>query len=237
MPTFHCSAILFDLDGVLIDSTATIARRWSMWAEGQGLDPAKVLEVVHGRRTVEVIGLVAPHLDVAAETIRIEQSVTDDADPAIPGALDLLQSLPVGNWCVVTSGTRNLAIARMKLAALPLPRVLVGADDVTKGKPDPEPYLKGAELLGFPASQCIVIEDALAGSASGTCGQDGRDRDGDDLYAGRIERGGRGGFRLGADSGDAIARQIARGSLAQPVFEFDAAVGFLVAVLHDHRGI
>jgi sugar-phosphatase len=171
MPTFHCSAILFDLDGVLIDSTTTIARRWSMWAERQGLDPRKVMEVVHGRRTVEVIALVASHLDAAAETIAIEQSVNDDADPAMPGALDLLQSLPAGSWCVVTSGTRNLAMARMRLAALPLPLVMVAADDVKKGKPDPEPYLKGAESLGFAASQCIVIEDALAGVRAAHAGK------------------------------------------------------------------
>jgi sugar-phosphatase len=163
MPTFHCSAILFDLDGVLIDSTASITRRWAKWAKQQGLDPAKVLEVIHGRRSAEVIQLVAPHLDVAAETIRIEQRVTDDADPAIRGAIELLQALPERAWCVVTSGTRNLAIARMKVAGLPLPKILVGADDVSKGKPDPEPYLKGAELLGFSAAECIVIEDALAG--------------------------------------------------------------------------
>lgn len=171
MPTFHCSAILFDLDGVLIDSTATITRRWGLWAESQRLDPRKVLEVVHGRRTMEVIALVAPHLDAAVETIRIEQSVTDDADPAIPGALDLLQSLPLSCWCVVTSGTRKLAMERMTRAGLPLPQILVGADDVNRGKPDPEPYLKGAELLGFPASQCIVIEDALAGVRAAHAGK------------------------------------------------------------------
>jgi mannitol-1-/sugar-/sorbitol-6-phosphatase len=171
MPTFHCSAILFDLDGVLIDSTASIARRWAKWAERQGLDPANVLEVIHGRRSVEVIQLVAPHLDVIAETIRIEQSVTDDADPAIPGAVELLRSLPEKAWCVVTSGTKSLAIARMKVAGLPLPKILVGADDVTKGKPDPEPYLKGAELLGFSAAECIVIEDALAGVRAAHAGK------------------------------------------------------------------
>lgn len=120
---------------------------------------------------MEVIGLVAPHLDVAAETIRIEQSVTDDADPAIPGALELLQSLPPGGWCVVTSGTRNLAVARMKVAGLPPPRVLVGADDVGKGKPDPEPYLRGAELLGFPPAQCLVVEDAVAGVRAAHAGK------------------------------------------------------------------
>jgi sugar-phosphatase len=171
MPTFHCSAILFDLDGVLIDSTATIARRWSNWAVKQGLDPAKVLEVIHGRRTTEVIQLVAPHLDIPAEVIAIEQSVTDDADAAIPGAVELLRSLPENAWCVVTSGTRRLAFERMKIAGLPLPKVLVGADDVTKGKPDPEPYLKGAELLGFPASQCIVMEDAVAGVRAAHAGK------------------------------------------------------------------
>lgn len=163
--------MLFDLDGVLVDSTASITRRWAKWAERQGLDPAKVLEVIHGRRSAEVIQLVAPHLDVVAETIRIEQSVTDDADPAIPGAVELLQSLPEKSWCVVTSGTRNLAFARMQVAGLPLPIVLVGADDVTKGKPDPEPYLKGSELLGFPAADCIVIEDALAGVRAAHAGK------------------------------------------------------------------
>lgn len=171
MPTFHCSAILFDLDGVLIDSTASITRRWAKWAEQQGLDPVEVLEVIHGRRSAEVIQSVAPHLDVVAETIRIEQSVTDDGDPAIPGAVKLLQSLPERSWCVVTSGIRNLAFARMKVAGLPLPMVLVGAEDVTKGKPDPEPYLKGAELLGFAAAECIVIEDALAGVRAAHAGK------------------------------------------------------------------
>ena len=171
MPTFHCSAILFDLDGVLIDSTASITRRWAKWAERQGLDPAKVLEVIHGRRSAEVIQLVAPHLDIVAETIRIEQSVTDDADPAIPGAVGLLRSLPEKAWCVVTSGTRNLAIARMRVAGLPLPKILVGADDVTKGKPDPEPYLKGAALLGLSAAECMVIEDALAGVRAAHAGK------------------------------------------------------------------
>jgi sugar-phosphatase len=171
MPTFHCSAILFDLDGVLIDSTASIARRWSSWALKQGLDPAKVLEVIHGRRTVEVIQIVAPHLDVPAEVTRIEQSITDDADVAIPGAVELLRSLPENTWCVVTSGTRRLAFERMKVAGLPLPKILVGADDVTKGKPDPEPYLKGAELLGFAASQCIVMEDAVAGVRAAHAGK------------------------------------------------------------------
>jgi sugar-phosphatase len=171
MPTFHCSAILFDLDGVLIDSTASITRRWAKWAERRGLDPTKVLEVIHGRRSAEVIQLVAPHLDVVAETIRIEQSITDDADPAIPGAVELLQSLPEKAWCVVTSGTRNLAIARMKVAGLPVPKILVGADDVSKGKPDPEPYLKGAKLLGFAAAECLVIEDALAGVRAAHAGK------------------------------------------------------------------
>jgi len=135
------------------------------------LDPANVLEVIHGRRSVEVIQLVAPHLDVIAETRRIEQSVTDDADPAIPGAVELLRSLPENAWCVVTSGTKSLAIARMKVAGLPMPKILVGADDVTKGKPDPEPYLKGAELLGFSAAECIVIEDALAGVRAAHAGK------------------------------------------------------------------
>ena len=165
MPIFPCSAILFDLDGVLVDSTTAIVRHWRAWAEAQGLEAAKVLAVVHGRRTVEVLQLMAPHLDAPAEAKVIEERVSRDEDgiSAAPGALELLESLPADRWCVVTSGTRALARARLELARLPLPRVLVGADDVKRGKPHPEPYWKGARLLGVEARQCLVVEDAPAG--------------------------------------------------------------------------
>jgi len=162
---FPSSAILFDLDGVLVDSTQAIVHVWTRWARGMGLDPEKVLGLMHGRRTVEVLQLVAPHLDPVSEAHRVEQNITDDKDGAVamPGAADLLAALRPDQWCVVTSGTRRLAAARLQKAGLPVPRVLVSADDVTKGKPDPEPYLKGAELLGVAPELCLVIEDAPLG--------------------------------------------------------------------------
>ncbi|HZR55567.1 MAG TPA: HAD-IA family hydrolase [Terriglobales bacterium] len=164
MTIFHSSAILFDLDGVLVDSTVSIIRHWSTWAERNRIDPQKVLAVIHGRRTVEVLRMMAPHLDAEVEAMRIEQGVTDDNGTAVvPGALQLLTSLPEDRWCVVTSGTRGLAMSRIRGANLPVPRILVGADDVTKGKPDPEPYLRGAKLLGMRPADCLVIEDAPLG--------------------------------------------------------------------------
>jgi sugar-phosphatase len=174
MPTFFCSAMLFDLDGVLVDSTVAVARWWRIWAEENKIDVAKVLKIVHGRRTVEVVRLMAPHLDPEAEAKRIEQraSGNDDRDGVVvmPGAVELLASLPADRWAVVTSGTRRPAAARLQSAGLPVPPVLVGADDVSNGKPAPEPYLKGAQLLGMPPSECLVIEDAPVGIQSGHAG-------------------------------------------------------------------
>lgn len=165
MQTFLCSAILFDLDGVLVDSTPSVARQWRLWAKGNGIDPEKVLQIAHGRRTVEVVRLLAPHLPAESEVRKLEQREAADTEgvTVMPGAGDLVRSLPDGCWGVVTSGTRYLAMSRLRLGNLPIPRVLVSADEVVKGKPDPEPFLKGAELLGMNAEECLVIEDAPAG--------------------------------------------------------------------------
>jgi sugar-phosphatase len=165
MKTFDCAAILFDLDGVLVDSTGSVTRQWRRWAEEHNLDPQKVLEIAHGVRTIEIVRKLAPHLDAEAEVKRIEKREADDQEgvAVMPGAAELLKAIPEGRWCVVTSGTRYLATARLKLADLPTPDVLVSADDVSKGKPDPEPYLMGAKLLGMNSAECLVIEDAPAG--------------------------------------------------------------------------
>jgi sugar-phosphatase len=165
MKAFDCAAILFDLDGVLVDSTGSVTRQWRRWAEEHDLNPQQVLEIAHGVRTIEIVRKLAPHLDAAAEVIRIEKREADDQEgvAVMPGAAKLLKAIPEGRWCVVTSGTRYLATARLKLANLPTPQVLVSADDVSKGKPDPEPYLMGAKLLGVNPAQCLVIEDAPAG--------------------------------------------------------------------------
>ena len=165
MPIFRCSAILFDLDGVLVDSTRSVDRQWRMWAKEQAIDPEKVVTIAHGRRSIEVVRILAPHLPAEEETIRLERREAADQDgvAVMPGAAELLRAIPDGRWCVVTSGTRHLATSRLQLAGLPLPKVLVSADDVAQGKPDPEPYLKGAELLGIKPEDCLVIEDAPLG--------------------------------------------------------------------------
>jgi mannitol-1-/sugar-/sorbitol-6-phosphatase len=168
MAYFDCSAILFDLDGVLVDSTRSVDRQWRRWAREQGIDEEKVVAVAHGVRTVEVIRRVAPQLDAAGEAHKLEMREAADHDgvEVMPGAIELVRSIPRGQWCVVTSGTRRLATARLQLAGIEVPRVLVTAEDVSAGKPDPAPYLKGAELLGVPADECLVIEDAPAGIQS-----------------------------------------------------------------------
>ena len=165
MPTFLCSAILFDLDGVLIDSTPSVARQWRLWAQENGIDPEKVLAIAHGRRTVEVVRLLAPHLAAESEVRKLERREADDSEgvTVMPGAVELVRSIPDGRWGVVTSGTRYLATSRLRLGNLPMPRVLVSADEVEKGKPDPEPFLQGAQLLGVNPAECLVIEDAPAG--------------------------------------------------------------------------
>jgi sugar-phosphatase len=165
MTTFRCSAILFDLDGVLVDSTRSVERQWRAWAREQGIDGDKVMTVGHGVRAVEVIRAVAPHLDAEAEVRKLESREADDHDgvSVMPGAVELVRAIPDGRWCVVTSGTRHLATARLRLFGVPLPKVMITADDVASGKPHPGPYLKGAELLGMNPAECLVIEDAPAG--------------------------------------------------------------------------
>lgn len=163
--TLGCDAVLFDLDGVLVDSTAVVVRTWQRWALKKGLDPESILEVAHGRRTAETIRLVAPGLDAAAEARELERAETDDLDGIreVAGAKDLLASLPEDRWTVVTSGTRPLATRRLKHLGLPVPKSFVTAEDVENGKPHPEPYLLGADILGVRPENCVVIEDAPSG--------------------------------------------------------------------------
>ncbi len=172
MPSFSCSAILFDLDGVLVDSTRAVDREWRDWARRKGVDGDAVMAIAHGVRTLEVIQRVAPHLDAGAEAALIENHEAGDQTgvTVMPGAMDLLRSIPEGRWGVVTSGSRLLATNRLRYCGLPVPKVLVTADDVAHGKPHPEPYLKGAELLGFAPADCLVIEDAPAGIESARAG-------------------------------------------------------------------
>jgi sugar-phosphatase len=165
MTELECDAILFDLDGVLIDSTTCIARHWREWAGQHGLDVATIMRVAHGIRTVETIRLVAPHLDAEEEAARFTASEVVDTEGVveIEGASVLLNLLPADAWAVVTSGSKELAVARLRRAGLPIPRTLVTADDVKQGKPAPEPYLVAAKRMGVAAARCAVVEDAPAG--------------------------------------------------------------------------
>jgi sugar-phosphatase len=165
MQNFDCSAILFDLDGVLVDSTRSVERFWRLWAQDNGLDPDTAVNVAHGRRTIETLRILVPDVDADTEAVKMEklEAHSTEGVTVMPGAAELLASLPRDRWCVVTSGTRYLATRRLAAGRLPVPDVLVTADDVKNGKPHPEPYLKGAELLGIEPSECLVLEDAPAG--------------------------------------------------------------------------
>jgi sugar-phosphatase len=161
--------LLFDNDGVLVDSDAAVAASWSRWALEHDLDPAAVLAVVHGRRAADTVAdLVAEDRRAAAAEL-IDRYELQDAGtvPAVAGAADLLAALPPDVWAVVTSGTPALATARLTAAGLPLPGAMVTGHDVRTGKPDPEGYLLGARLLGVPPEETVVVEDAPAGIAAG----------------------------------------------------------------------
>lgn len=167
--TLICNAILFDLDGVLLDSTSCIERHWQDWAEKNELDLKKVLQNAHGVRTIETIRLVAPHLDAEKEATEFTANEILDTEGvvAIPDAKELMERLPPGKWAIVTSGEYDLVQARLEKAGLPVPIHIVSADDVTQGKPSPQPYLIGANKLGIPINQCVVVEDAPIGVKAG----------------------------------------------------------------------
>lgn len=159
-------ALLFDLDGTLVDSTPAIVRSWARWAAEFGVTEAAFRAVhAHGRTSAALVADLVPADRVAEATRRIEELEIGDLDgvTALPGAAELLDRLPAGRWTIVTSGVRRLALSRIAAAGLPVPPVLVGADDVRHGKPDPEPYLKGAAALGVAPERCLVVEDAPAG--------------------------------------------------------------------------
>lgn len=159
------AAILFDLDGVLVDSTAAVERAWLGWADQHGFLYEEVIHHAHGRRTAETIAAVAPHLDAQAEALALEDDeVTRATEIApLPGAHNLLRQLVGASWAIVTSGPRRLAGARIEACGFPTPPVLVTGDDVAIGKPNPEGYIKAARSLGVDAADCIVFEDAPAG--------------------------------------------------------------------------
>jgi sugar-phosphatase len=161
----RCRAILFDLDGVLVDSAERVEKTWREWAARHRLDAEMVIAAAHGRRTVETVALVAPHLSVDDELRGLETSEATNSDGIyeIAGAQDLLQSLPPNRWAIVTSGIRAVAEFRIRHTGLPAPAVIICAEEISRGKPDPEGYLAAAGRLGFSPTDCVVIEDAPPG--------------------------------------------------------------------------
>src|SRR5580700_2802972 len=169
MIQISCAALLFDMDGVLIDSTPAVARVWTRFALRHGFDAAEVVHRAHGRPSIMTVREYLPNGDHLAENKEIERGEIADLEGIVPlpGALELLTALPRGRWTIVTSCTRRLAEVRLKTSGLPRPEVFVTSSDITNGKPAPDPYLKGAEVLGFAAQDCVVVEDAPAGVRSG----------------------------------------------------------------------
>jgi len=169
MTKIACEGILFDLDGVLVDSTPAVARVWSWWAKQHGFDPEDTVRRAHGRPSISTIRELLPNVDHEAEDREVERREIEDVEGVVPlpGATELLQALPLARWAIVTSCTKKLAFVRIRAAGLPEPKFIVTSTDITKGKPDPEPYLKGAWALSFHTQACVVIEDAPAGIRSG----------------------------------------------------------------------
>ena len=166
---FSVDAILFDIDGTLVDSTAAVIRTWETWAATHGIDAQEILRVCHGRRTEDTLALFLPAAQHAAAVAELQQLELADLDEviALPGTRNLLTGLPADRWAAVTSGSRAVMQTRLTASGLPIPDVLVSAEAVDAGKPDPEGYLKAAAALGRDIGRCLVVEDAPAGIQAG----------------------------------------------------------------------
>src|SRR5579862_6492424 len=169
MTQIRCSAVLFDMDGVLMDSTPAVTRVWRKWALAHNFEPNEVVARAHGRPSIATVRDYLPEADDVAENRLVERAEMEHLEGvvALPGARELLKSLPADRWTIVTSSTRPLAEVRLKAAGLSIPQKLITSSDVVNGKPHPEPYQKAAALLGFPAYDCVVVEDVPAGIRAG----------------------------------------------------------------------
>ena len=157
------------MDGILISSLGSVERSWTKWANLRGVDPEYACRIAHGCRAIETVAKLRPDLDSEAELKIVEDVEIEDNEglTVLPGVLDLLAALPPDRWTIVTSATERLALARLAAGGIPLPAQLVTANQVTKGKPHPEPFLAGAALLGFAPEECVVFEDSSSGTQAG----------------------------------------------------------------------
>jgi sugar-phosphatase len=161
--------ILFDMDGVLVSSIGSVVRCWRRWAAIYGVPNADTYEVPHGMRALEIVKSLRPDID-PEEGLRVieDMEILDTEDlKVLPGVKELLASLPPERWAIVTSATKRLLVGRLAVAGLPIPERIISGDMVERGKPDPEPYRRGAELLGFRPEDCVVVEDAPSGVGAG----------------------------------------------------------------------
>ncbi|EAO0870574.1 sugar phosphatase [Salmonella enterica] len=174
--SMQCKGFLFDLDGTLVDSLPAVERAWCNWADRFNLDHDEVLGFIHGKQAITSLRHFMPgksEAEIAAEFTRLEQiEATETAGiTALPGAMDLLNHLNNAGipWAIVTSGSMPVARARHQVAGLPAPEVFVTAERVKRGKPEPDAYLLGAQLLGLAPQECAVVEDAPAGVLAAGC--------------------------------------------------------------------
>jgi sugar-phosphatase len=167
--SIRCKGILFDMDGILISSLGSVERSWTKWAEMRGIDPEYACSVTHGCRAIDTVRKLRPDLDSEAELKVIEDLEVADNEglTVLPGVLKLLAALPKDRWTVVTSATERLARVRLAAGGVPVPERLITANQVTKGKPHPQPFLEGAALLGFAPDECVVFEDSSSGTVAG----------------------------------------------------------------------
>jgi mannitol-1-/sugar-/sorbitol-6-phosphatase len=169
MASLPFRGVLFDMDGVLVDSTAAVARVWAVWARKHGLDPESVVKIAHGRPSISTIRELLPRADHDAEDREVERMEIEDVEGivALHGAAELLHALRANRYAIVTSATRPLAEVRLRAAGFSIPEKLVTARDAKRGKPNPDPYLMGAKILGVAPAECVVIEDAPSGVRAG----------------------------------------------------------------------
>ena len=169
MIKIRTKGLLFDMDGVLISSLGSVERSWQTWAERHGLDVRETIRTAHGMRAIETVRTLRPDADHEAELKVIEDLEVGDNEglEVLEGVTSILQLLPRKYWTIVTSATERLARSRLAFAGVPVPEHIITADRVTNGKPHPEPYLKGAKILGLEPADCIVVEDSPSGTRAG----------------------------------------------------------------------